>query len=35
MRNPQTMNLYIYCLNNPVRYVDPLGFNGDEDEEEF
>jgi hypothetical protein len=34
MRNPQTMNLYIYCLNNPVRYVDPLGFNGDEDEEE-
>jgi RHS repeat-associated protein len=34
MQNPQSMNLYIYCLNNPVRYTDLLGFNGDEDEEE-
>jgi RHS repeat-associated protein len=23
--NPQTWNLYAYALNNPLRYVDPLG----------
>jgi RHS repeat-associated protein len=26
IRNPQSLNLYVYCLNNPVRYYDPLGF---------
>jgi RHS repeat-associated protein len=25
-RNPQSLNLYSFCLNNPVRYTDPLGF---------
>ena len=23
--NPQSLNRYAYCLNNPVRYVDPTG----------
>jgi RHS repeat-associated protein len=23
--NPQSMNRYVYALNNPLRYVDPLG----------
>lgn len=23
--NPQTLNRYSYCLNNPLRYVDPTG----------
>ncbi len=23
--NPQSLNRYAYCLNNPVRYVDPSG----------
>jgi len=22
------MNLYVYCMSNPVRYTDPLGLNG-------
>jgi RHS repeat-associated protein len=21
--NPQTFNPYVYCLNNPLKYVDP------------
>jgi len=25
MFNPQSLNRYAYCLNNPVRYVDPTG----------
>jgi len=25
--NPLSMNLYIYCLDNPVRWCDPLGLN--------
>jgi len=24
--NPQSLNRYSYCLNNPLRYVDPSGF---------
>jgi len=27
IKNPQSLNLYTYCLNNPLRYVDPLGFS--------
>jgi RHS repeat-associated protein len=27
IKNPQSLNLYTYCLNNPLRYVDPLGFD--------
>jgi len=23
--NPQTLNPYVYCLNNPMKYVDPDG----------
>jgi hypothetical protein len=23
--NPQTFNPYVYCLNNPLKYVDPDG----------
>jgi len=23
--NPQALNRYAYCLNNPLRYVDPTG----------
>jgi hypothetical protein len=25
--NPQALNRYAYCLNNPLRYVDPSGHN--------
>lgn len=28
--NPQSLNLYSYCLNNPLRYTDPLGFEEDD-----
>ena len=24
-RNPQTLNRYSYCLNNPLKYIDPSG----------
>jgi len=27
--NPQSLNRYSYCLNNPLRYIDPSGHNGD------
>ena len=27
MANPQTLNRYSYCLNNPLKYVDPTGHN--------
>ncbi|MGC1121934.1 MAG: hypothetical protein WBA22_12665 [Candidatus Methanofastidiosia archaeon] len=33
IKNPQSLNLYSYCLNNPVRYHDPFGFNGKSPEE--
>ena len=23
--NPQSLNRYSYCLNNPLRYIDPSG----------
>jgi len=23
--NPQALNKYVYCLNNPIRYIDPTG----------
>ena len=26
---PQSQNRYAYCINNPLKYIDPLGFNGD------
>ena len=25
--NPQSLNRYTYCLNNPLKYVDPSGYN--------
>jgi RHS repeat-associated protein len=28
IENPQSMNLYSYCVNNPVIYTDPSGHNG-------
>jgi RHS repeat-associated protein len=28
---PQSLNLYSYCLNNPLRYTDPLGFQVDDE----
>ncbi len=27
---PQTLNRYVYCLNNPLRYIDPTGNQSDE-----
>jgi hypothetical protein len=27
-RNPQALNRYAYVLNNPLRYVDPMGYQG-------
>jgi len=24
--NPQSFNRYAYCLNNPLKYVDPSGY---------
>jgi RHS repeat-associated protein len=26
---PQTLNWYFYCLNNPLKYVDPSGHAGE------
>jgi RHS repeat-associated protein len=30
--NPQSMNRYSYCLNNPLKYVDPLGLEVEDKE---
>ncbi|WP_430885885.1 hypothetical protein [Fusibacter sp. JL216-2] len=30
LTNPLTMNQYIYCLNNPLGYVDPSGFDAED-----
>jgi RHS repeat-associated protein len=27
---PQTLNRYVYCLNNPLKYVDPVGLDSDD-----
>lgn len=29
-KGPQGLNLYSYCLNNPIRYNDPTGHNADD-----
>lgn len=26
LKNPQTLNKYVYVANNPINYIDPLGF---------
>ncbi|MBU7025283.1 MAG: RHS repeat-associated core domain-containing protein [Theionarchaea archaeon] len=28
---PQTLNRYIYCLNNPMKYVDPMGLDPEDE----
>ncbi len=28
---PQSQNRYAYVMNNPLKYIDPLGLNGDDD----
>ncbi|MBU7016411.1 MAG: RHS repeat-associated core domain-containing protein [Theionarchaea archaeon] len=28
--SPQTLNRYVYCLNSPLKYVDPTGLDEDE-----
>lgn len=30
IQNPQSLNLYSYCFNNPIRYVDPQGFDAED-----
>ena len=30
--NPQSLNRYSYCLNNPLKYIDPSGYNYTESE---
>jgi RHS repeat-associated protein len=32
--NPQSLNRYSYCLNNPLKYVDPSGHNIDPENDE-
>jgi RHS repeat-associated protein len=32
--NPQSLNRYSYCYNNPLRYVDPTGHEGDDDNDD-
>ncbi|MGC1119518.1 MAG: RHS repeat-associated core domain-containing protein, partial [Candidatus Methanofastidiosia archaeon] len=39
LADPQTFNRYAYCLNNPLKYIDPDGrdpiFYGDDDDEDL
>lgn len=30
LSNPQTMNRYVYVINNPLRYIDPNGLDGED-----
>jgi RHS repeat-associated protein len=30
IKNPQSLNSYSYCLNNPTRYADPTGLNAED-----
>jgi RHS repeat-associated protein len=30
LSNPQTLNLYVYAINNPMRWVDPTGHSPDD-----
>jgi RHS repeat-associated protein len=32
--NPQSLNRYSYCLNNPLRYIDPTGHGEGEDDDD-
>jgi len=34
LRNPQSLNLYSYVHNNPLRVADPDGHDGDDEDEE-
>ncbi len=27
--NPQSLNRYTYCLNNPLKYIDPMGYSSE------
>ncbi|MGC1122639.1 MAG: hypothetical protein WBA22_16270 [Candidatus Methanofastidiosia archaeon] len=31
--SPQTFNKYAYCLNNPLKYVDPTGTDQEDTQE--
>ncbi len=33
--NPQSFNRYSYCLNNPLRYVDPTGYGNEPPDVQF
>jgi RHS repeat-associated protein len=32
--NPQTLNRYSYCLNNPLRYIDPTGHDEEDSDDD-
>jgi len=34
LRNPQSLNLYAYVNNNPLRMADPDGHDGEDDDDE-
>ena len=35
MVNPQSQNLYVYVMNNPLKYIDPTGHNATENNENY